>query len=75
LQEASEKGAAADRKAAEDFARNVMPIVEKLPDAGTTSLSGIARALNERGVRTPHGSQWHASSVKNLLTRCGRAGN
>ena len=69
LQEASEKGAAANRRLAEDFARNVMPIVEKLRNAGTTSLLGIARALNERGVRTPQGAQWHASSVKNLLAR------
>jgi DNA invertase Pin-like site-specific DNA recombinase len=69
LAEASAKGAAANRKMAEDFARNVMPIVEKLRDAGTTSLLGIARALNERGVRTPQGGRWHASSVKNLLAR------
>jgi DNA invertase Pin-like site-specific DNA recombinase len=69
LREASEKGAAANRKIAEDFARNVMPIVEKLRNTGTTSLMGIARGLNERGMRTPHGGQWHASSVKNLLAR------
>jgi DNA invertase Pin-like site-specific DNA recombinase len=69
LQEASEKGAAANRKVADDFARNVLPVVEKLRDAGTTSLEGIARALNERGVRSPRGGQWYASSVKNLLRR------
>jgi hypothetical protein len=32
--------------------------------AGVTSLLGIARALNESGVRTPHGGQWYASSAK-----------
>jgi DNA invertase Pin-like site-specific DNA recombinase len=69
LQEVSKKGAAATRKLADDFARNVMPVVEKIRNAGTTSLLGIARALNERGVRTPQGAQWHASSVKNLLAR------
>jgi hypothetical protein len=69
LAEASAKGAAANRKLADDFARNVLPIVEKLRDAGTTSLLGIARALNERGVRTPQGAAWHASSVRNLLQR------
>jgi DNA invertase Pin-like site-specific DNA recombinase len=69
LQEAAEKGAAANRKIAEDFARNVLPVVEKLRSAGTTSLLGLAHALNERGVRTPRGGAWHASSVKNLLAR------
>jgi hypothetical protein len=66
---ASAKGAAANRKMAVDFARNVLPVVEKLRSAGTTSLEGIARALNERGVRSSRGGQWYASSVKNLLAR------
>jgi hypothetical protein len=47
----------------------VLPVVEKLRSDGTTSLEGIAGALNERGVRTPRGGAWHASSVKNLLAR------
>jgi len=29
----------------------------------------IATALDERGVRTAHGGQWHVSSVANLLAR------
>jgi DNA invertase Pin-like site-specific DNA recombinase len=66
---AQAKGTAAGREAADRFAANVLPIVEKLRNTGTTSLLGIARALNERGVRTPQGGQWHASSVKNLLAR------
>jgi DNA invertase Pin-like site-specific DNA recombinase len=69
LADAQAKGAAANRKAAEDFAQNVLPIVEKLRTSGVTSLLGLAAALNERGVRTPQGRQWHASSVKNLLAR------
>ena len=48
-------GATQNRKMAVDFARNVLPVVEKLRSAGTTSLEGIARALNERGVRTARG--------------------
>jgi len=69
LQEAAEKGAAVNRKAADDFARNVLPIVRQLQSAGTTSLQGLARALNERGVRTAQGGAWHATSVRNLLAR------
>jgi DNA invertase Pin-like site-specific DNA recombinase len=66
---ASVKGAAAKRKAADDFARNVLPVVEQLRRAGTTTLQGIARALNERSVRTAQGGAWYASSVRNLLAR------
>jgi DNA invertase Pin-like site-specific DNA recombinase len=69
LAEAAAKGAVANREAADRFAANVLPIVERLRNAGTTSLLGIAHALNERGVRTARGGQWHASSVKNLLAR------
>jgi DNA invertase Pin-like site-specific DNA recombinase len=66
---ASAKGAAAKRKAADDFARNVLPIVRQLQSSGVTGLVGIATALNERGVRTPRGGTWYASSVRNLLLR------
>ncbi|WP_099513188.1 recombinase family protein [Microvirga ossetica] len=32
-----------------------------------TSLSGIAKALNDRGIATDRGSQWHPTSVARLL--------
>jgi DNA invertase Pin-like site-specific DNA recombinase len=38
---------------------------------GVTSLGGIAAALTERGILTPRGGKWHASSVRNLLARQG----
>src|SRR5262245_23754288 len=44
---AAAKGAAANRKLADDFARNVLPIVQQLRNAGVTGFQGIARALNE----------------------------
>jgi hypothetical protein len=37
--------------------------------SGISSLAGIADALNVRGIRTASGSAWHASTVRNLLTR------
>jgi len=43
------------------------PLVDELRAAGTTSLSGIASALNERGITTARGSQWHPTSVARLL--------
>jgi DNA invertase Pin-like site-specific DNA recombinase len=66
---ASAKGAAAKRKAADDFARNVLPIVQQLRSSGVTGLAGIAAALNERGVQTARGGAWYPSTVKNLLDR------
>ena len=69
LPEASAKGVQANRAAASAHARNVLPIVRQLQDAGVATLLGIAAALNARGVRTPRGGDWHASSVSNLLAR------
>jgi DNA invertase Pin-like site-specific DNA recombinase len=69
LPEASAKGVQATRDAADAHARNVLPIVRQIQAAGVVTLLGIATELNARGVRTPRGGDWHASSVKNLLAR------
>ena len=37
--------------------------------AGGLSLSGIARALTDRGITTRRGGKWHARTVANLITR------
>jgi DNA invertase Pin-like site-specific DNA recombinase len=57
------------RLAADEHATNLKPVVESLAAEGATSLTAIASALNERGMLTPRGGQWHKSSVKNLLAR------
>jgi len=67
--EAAVKAHAANRAAADQFATNVLPVVREIQDAGVTSLSGIATALNARGVRTARGGTWHSSTVRNLLLR------
>ena len=54
---------------AEARAKNVLPVAKSIQDSGITTLSGIAAALNARGIGTPRGGSWHASSVKNLLAR------
>jgi hypothetical protein len=54
----------ADRHASE-----LRPVVDELRAEGITTLVGIAAALNERGMQTPRGAKWHASSVRNLLAR------
>jgi hypothetical protein len=46
------------------------PVIAELRAAGVTSLSGIAAALNARGVRTTWGHRhWYASQVAQLLKR------
>lgn len=44
-------------------------IIDDVRAMGATSLSGVARELNDRGILTPRGGRWHASSVRNLLER------
>jgi hypothetical protein len=56
--------ARADQKAAE-----LAPTIAGLQAAGVTSLRGIARALNERGIQPPRGHGWQATQVRRLLAR------
>ena len=72
LAEAAAKGAAAQRKAADAFAANVLPVVRQIQAAGATTPRAIAEALNARGIRTARGGQWHVSTVQNLLARARR---
>jgi DNA invertase Pin-like site-specific DNA recombinase len=55
--------------AADQFARDILPAVNAIRNAGTTSLQGISAALNKQGIRTARGKRWHVSSVANLLAR------
>jgi DNA invertase Pin-like site-specific DNA recombinase len=66
---AAAKGRAVSIAEANRFAASVLPGIEQLQRAGITSLRGIARALNARGVRTARGGTWQVSNVRNLLAR------
>jgi DNA invertase Pin-like site-specific DNA recombinase len=64
------KSAVATIKAlADQHATNVLPIIREIRQTGATSLHQIAEALNARGITTPRGGQWYASSVRNVLER------
>jgi len=65
----SAAGIAALRLKADEHAALLAPVIERLQREGRTSLGAISRQLNEEGMRTPRGGQWHASSVRNLLAR------
>jgi DNA invertase Pin-like site-specific DNA recombinase len=67
--EAAARGREVQKAEASAFAANVLPIIETLRASGLRDLRGIAAALNNRGVRTARGGQWHVSNVKNLVDR------
>jgi hypothetical protein len=53
-------------------AADVASTVKDLQAAGTTTLVGIAAALNERGIPTASGQgTWHAIQVSRVLARIG----
>lgn len=54
---------------ADSHAENLGPVIDNLKAEGITSLGGIAKALNERSMKTPRGGIWHKTSVSNLLAR------
>ncbi len=65
----SGKAVAATKARADDYARDLHPVIERLRASGVVSLTGLASALSAEGMRTPRGGAWHASSVANLLHR------
>jgi hypothetical protein len=54
---------------ADQFAANVLPILQELRASGARGYGSIASVLNQRGIRTARGGQWHVSTVRNLLLR------
>ena len=69
LSAAQAKGRAANAMAAAAFAHNVLPIIRQIQASGVTSLRGIARALDARGIATARGGSWEARTVSELLRR------
>jgi DNA invertase Pin-like site-specific DNA recombinase len=67
--EAAVKAQAAHRASADRFAANVLPIIESIRASGISTYLGIADALNNRGIRTARDGRWHATTVRNLLSR------
>jgi DNA invertase Pin-like site-specific DNA recombinase len=66
---ARDQAVAAIKAEADRAAGNVSPIIAEIRKSGATTLRAIAEALNARGVRTPRGGRWHATSVRNVLAR------
>jgi DNA invertase Pin-like site-specific DNA recombinase len=69
LGKAQAKSVATRVKQADDFARNVMPIIEQIKASGAKSLRQIAAALDARGIATARGGKWSAVQVSDLFKR------
>jgi len=69
IREAGDMGRASLVAAADDHARNLVPLLRILRNEGTITIGAIARSLNDRKIPTPRGSRWHVSTVANLLAR------
>jgi DNA invertase Pin-like site-specific DNA recombinase len=67
--EASALGVAANKTNADRFAANVLPLIREIQASGVTTLRGVARALNARGVQSARGVPWSPVSVSNILKR------
>lgn len=61
--------AAANKRAAIEFAEALRPIVREAIQSGASTLSEVAADLNARGRATPHGQLWSPSTVHRLLQR------
>jgi hypothetical protein len=69
LSKARKSAVASIKALADQQPANVLPVIREIWRAGATSLHQIADALNARGVTTPRGGRWYASSVRNALER------
>lgn len=69
LRAAQVQGRRAQTLQALQTAARLGPIIDQLRRAGISTLSGMAGALNDRGVPTARGGRWHAGTVRNLIRR------
>ena len=54
---------------ADQFARDLAPVIADIRAAGHTTLRAVAAELTERGIRTRRGGQWGVGNVRGVLER------
>jgi DNA invertase Pin-like site-specific DNA recombinase len=69
IAQAAKIGAATNRENADQFAANTLPVIREIQANGVTSLRGIARVLNARGVPSARGTPWSPVAVSNIIKR------
>lgn len=63
----SDGAGAARRRAAREFAREVLPKIDAARKAGCNTLTELAGAMTARGIRTPSGcTRWSAEQVRRI---------
>lgn len=70
--EAARLGRKVQVETADRFVRDMLPLLTAIRAAGANTIGATTKALNQRGIRSPRGGQWHVSSVANLLARAHR---
>lgn len=55
------------RKAKEEFAAGILPIIREIQSTGVTTLQGVADCLNRRGITTRRGCQFSPTQIHLLL--------
>ncbi len=63
------KAVSALKEKAQQYARNILPIIEDIKARGILSYRGIAKELGKRGILTARGGKWTAKAVSNILNR------
>lgn len=58
-----------NQRRADDFAREVMPEIDRLVHGGAKSLRSIAEGLNVAGITTRRQTKWTAAAVQRVLAR------
>lgn len=66
----TEASIAVRRDRARKRASDLLPRVHELQASGTTTLSGLANALNREGISASRGGSWSATQVSRLLRSC-----
>jgi hypothetical protein len=61
-----QRGIEARRAKAAGRAKDPAPVIEAIRAEGITSATGIAKALNERGIPSARGGKWQAAQVLRL---------
>ncbi len=54
---------------ADRFAASVYPVIRSLQNLGITTLTGIAKAMNDKDIPTSTGGRWYGGAVRNVLDR------
>jgi DNA invertase Pin-like site-specific DNA recombinase len=69
ISEAGQLGRSVQQSEADRHATNVIPVIRSILSHGPVGMVSIAEQLNQRGIRTARGGDWHVSSVANVLAR------